>query len=218
MIARTAGDARITQFCDQQSLCRNGNCLVQFASDCCVASDPCFEIENCLPLRSQRSLHQRKANWGWISSTEASLSKDISLLSFTTIVRIGFWRQTSKICAIIVINGNHMMQGSLTAALFGILRIPPFVNHKGKDVNSDRTADQWDEWSILGHAQINKGKMKGDDPEFDTVQTPKRFDRSLAIQEKIRKTFNDSIPNNAGHKFVRSLHHQRSLRSYGNQA
>ena len=29
--------------------------------------------------------------------------------------------------------------------LFGILRIPPFVNDKGKEVNSDWLADQWDE-------------------------------------------------------------------------
>ena len=56
---------------------------------------------------------------------------------FTAIVRIGFWRQTSKICAIVVINGNYVTQGSLTVC---------------------------------------------------------------------------------GHKFVRSLRYQRSLRSYGNQA
>ena len=79
--------------------------------------------------------------------------------------------------------------------LFGILRIPPFVNHKGKDVNSDWLAGQWDEQSVLGHARINKGRMKGDDPGIDIAQTPKRFDRNLALQEKIRKTFADSIPN-----------------------
>ena len=82
------------------------------------------------------------------------------------------------------------------AHLFGILRIPPFVNHKGKDVNSDWHAGQWDERSVLGHARINKGRMKGDDPEIDTAQTPKRFDGNLTLQEKIRKTFADSIPNN----------------------
>ena len=38
MISRIAGDARIAQSCDQRSLHRNGNCLVQFASDHCVAS------------------------------------------------------------------------------------------------------------------------------------------------------------------------------------
>ena len=32
----------------------------------------------------------------------------------------------------------------------------PFVNHKGKDVNSDWFADQWDERSVLGHAQVHK--------------------------------------------------------------
>ena len=67
--------------------------------------------------------------------------------------------------------------------LFGILRIPPFVNHKGKDVNSDWFTDQWDERSVLGHARINKGRMKGIDPEIATAQTPKHFDRRLAIQE-----------------------------------
>ena len=80
--------------------------------------------------------------------------------------------------------------------MFRILRIPPFVNHKGNDVNSDWLADQWDERSVLGHAQFHKGRMKGDDPEIDTAQTPKRFDRRLALLEKIQKTFTDSIPNN----------------------
>ena len=37
--------------------------------------------------------------------------------------------------------------------------------------------------------------MKGDDPEIDTAQTPKRFDERLAPLERIRKTFTDSIPN-----------------------
>ena len=75
------------------------------------------------------------------------------------------------------------------------MRILPFVNHKRKEVNAGWLADQWDERSILGHAQIDKGKMKGDDPEIDTAPTPKRFDGRLALLEKIRKTFTDSIPN-----------------------
>ena len=41
LIARIAAIARIAQFCDQRSLRRNGNRLVQFAGDRCVASDPC---------------------------------------------------------------------------------------------------------------------------------------------------------------------------------
>ena len=87
-----------------------------------------------------------------------------------------------------------------THRLFGILRIPPFVNHKGKDVNSDWLAGrQSDERSILGHAQINKGRMKGDGPEIDNAQTPKHFDGRLALQEKIQKTFAESIPNNKQH-------------------
>ena len=47
--------------------------------------------------------------------------------------------------------------------LFGILLILPFVYHKGKDINSDWLAGQWDEGSVLGHAQINKGRMQGED-------------------------------------------------------
>ena len=42
--------------------------------------------------------------------------KRYSLLSFAAMVRIGFWYQTSKICAIVVINGSYMTQGSLTVA------------------------------------------------------------------------------------------------------
>ena len=50
------------------------------------------------------------------------------------------------------------------------------MNDKGKDVNSDWLSYQWDERSVLGHARVNKGRMKGDDPQIDTAQTPKRFD------------------------------------------
>ena len=63
--------------------------------------------------------------------------------------------------------------------LFGILRIPPLAIHKGKEVNSDWLADQWDERSVLGHAQSHKGRIKGDGPEIDTAQTPKSFDDRL---------------------------------------
>ena len=77
------------------------------------------------------------------------------------------------------------------SVLFGILRIPPFVNHKEKDVNSDWLADQWDKRSVLEHAQFYKGRIKGDDPEIDTAQTPKRFDERIAVLEKIQKTFID---------------------------
>ena len=59
------------------------------------------------------------------------------------------------------------------------------MNHKGNSVNSDWLADQWDERRVLGHARINKGRMKGDDPEIGTAQTPKRFERRLALQERI---------------------------------
>ena len=87
------------------------------------------------------------------------------------------------------------MTSTLRQTLFGILQIPPFVNYKGKDVNSDWLADQWDERSVSGHAQFHTGRMKGENPEIDTAQTPKRFDGRLALLEKIRKTFTSSIPN-----------------------
>ena len=44
--------------------------------------------------------------------------------------------------------------------------------------------------------------MKGDDPEIDTAQTPKRFDRCRALQERIGKSFTGSIPNNLKAKQV----------------
>ena len=40
--------------------------------------------------------------------------------------------------------------------------------------------------NVLGHAQINKGRIEGDEPEIDTAQTPKCFDGRLALQEKIQ--------------------------------
>ena len=49
--------------------------------------------------------------------------------------------------------------------------------------------------SVLGHAQFHKERVKGDDAEINTAQNPKRFEGHLAILEKIRKTFTDSIPN-----------------------
>ena len=85
--------------------------------------------------------------------------------------------------------------------MFGILRILPFVFQKGNDVNSDWLADQWDERSVFGHAQFHKGRIKGDDPEIDTAQTPKLFDRRLALLGKTRKTFTDSIPNNCAGRY-----------------
>ena len=80
--------------------------------------------------------------------------------------------------------------------MYGILRIPPFVNHKGKDIKSDWFADQLDKRSVLGHAQFHEGRVKCDDPEINTAQTPKRLDGCLAVQEKIRMTFTDRIPKN----------------------
>ena len=63
------------------------------------------------------------------------------------------------------------------------------MNDKGKDINSDWLAV---ERSVLGHARVNKGRMKGDDPRIDTAQNQKRFDWRLALQGKIQKTFTDS--------------------------
>ena len=56
------------------------------------------------------------------------------------------------------------------------------MDDKGKEVHSDWLADQIDERSILGHARVIKGRMKGDDPQIDTAQTAKRFDWRLALQ------------------------------------
>ena len=67
--------------------------------------------------------------------------------------------------------------------LFGILQIPILVNHKGKDVNSERLADQLDERGVLGHVQFHIGSI--DDPEIDTAQNPKRLYGRLALLEKI---------------------------------
>ena len=46
----------------------------------------------------------------------------------------------------------------------------------------------------MGHARLHKGRMKGDDSEIGTAQTPQRFDGRLALLEKTLKTFTDSIP------------------------
>ena len=46
----------------------------------------------------------------------------------------------------------------------------PFSKSKGKGVGSDWLADQWEERSVLGHAQFHQGRMKGDDPEIDTLR------------------------------------------------
>ena len=62
-------------------------------------------------------------------------------------------------------------------------------------MKSDWLTDPWEEGSVSGHEQFHKGRMRCDDPEIDTAQIPKRFDGRLALLEKIRKTFNDSIPN-----------------------
>ena len=72
-----------------------------------------------------------------------------------------------------------------TVLLFRILPIPPIVNHKGKEGNSDWLADQWDKSNVLWHAASHKGRMKSNYPEIYSAQTPKRFDRLLALLEKI---------------------------------
>ena len=35
----------------------------------------------------------------------------------------------------------------------------------------------------MGHVRFHKGRMKGDDPDIDNAQTPKRFDGRLALLE-----------------------------------
>ena len=68
------------------------------------------------------------------------------------------------------------------------------------EIDSDCFADQWDERNGLGHAQFYQERMKGDDPEIDTAQIPKRFDGHLALLEKTLKTFTNSIPNKSTEK------------------
>ena len=50
--------------------------------------------------------------------------------------------------------------------------------------------------AFWGMRELTKERMKGDDPEIDTAQTPKRFDWRLALQGE-NPTFADSIPNKA---------------------
>ena len=45
----------------------------------------------------------------------------------------------------------------------------------------------------LGHVQINNGRMKGNDCEINTAQTPKRL---MGVWLFRRKTFTDSILSN----------------------
>ena len=56
--------------------------------------------------------------------------------------------------------------------------------------------------AFLGHAQIHKERMKGSAHEIDTAQTLKRLDGRLALLEKIRKTFTDSIPSKISYKII----------------
>ena len=44
----------------------------------------------------------------------------------------------------------------------------------------------------MGHAQIHKERMEGDDLEIDTAQTPKRLNGRPALLEKIQETLTDS--------------------------
>ena len=55
------------------------------------------------------------------------------------------------------------------ALLFGIQRIPPFANHRGKDTTSDWLADHGKSEALRGIVLFHKGRMKGDDPKIDTV-------------------------------------------------
>ena len=67
------------------------------------------------------------------------------------------------------------------------IRIPPIVNHKVKDVNSDWLADQWNElpvicWDLglILHGFQSASLLTG-------LLEPKRLNRRLAFLEKIRK-------------------------------
>ena len=63
--------------------------------------------------------------------------------------------------------------------------------------------------AFLGACAISQRKDEGDDPEIDTAQTPKRFNWRLALVEKIRKTFTDSITNN-----ITFYEHNETVGSY----
>ena len=71
--------------------------------------------------------------------------------------------------------------------LFEILQTLPFVDHKGREVNSDRLPDQWDERCVLGLARIHREEIKADGPEITTAHNPKFFDGGPALQEQIWK-------------------------------
>ena len=48
-------------------------------------------------------------------------------------MRIGFWHQISKNCAIVVINGNYMAQGSLRVS-FKLEKALAFLDKEGKEI------------------------------------------------------------------------------------
>ena len=74
-------------------------------------------------------------------------------------------------------------QLKIPRTLFGILRTPPFVNHSGKDVNSD-----WLE-VIWRRVRIHRRKTKDDDPAISTAQNPKHLDGVLALSRENSEDF-----------------------------
>ena len=80
MSARIAGDVRIAQNCDQQSLHRNGNCLFSLAAILALAARLSFDLDYFLSQLSHESLRQKDflmesecSNRG-LSSSTTSLS------------------------------------------------------------------------------------------------------------------------------------------------
>ena len=96
MIARIAGDAMITRICDQGSLRRDGNSLVQVARDRCVAAIAAI-------LASKRN--RKTMNFSDPGLPFNSNAFDICFLLFENLILLPEVKT-----AIVAINGNQMTQ------------------------------------------------------------------------------------------------------------
>ena len=106
MIARISGDARIAQFCNQRSLRRNGNCLVQFAS----------EIEK-FSISTIATILESKGSRLSMNFSDRGLSFKINFfVIFCYHCEDWILVPNFQDCSIVVIKGKYMMQGSLTVA------------------------------------------------------------------------------------------------------
>ena len=76
--------------------------------------------------------------------------------------------------------------------LFGVLRIPHFVNHKEKTLTLIGSLINRKSEALWGMRNFTSKRRRAN-PDIDTAQTPKRFDGCLALLKKIRKTVTDSL-------------------------